>query len=629
MGSLADNSPHYGELDDDAKQESVIAAAPDARLLVGAGPGTGKTAVACARIAKLIDVDGVEPSHIWFISFTRTAVAEMRNRIRSLLKDPGVAYSVRVATLDSHAWAIHSGFDENAKITSYDDNIEKLLELVQTHEGVSEYLGEVAHLVVDEAQDTVGPRAELVLRIIGHLSEECGVTIFSDDAQAIYGFSTDDKDAALGERQQTLPEALRARPELGFAQVHLETVHRTKSPKLLTIFTKTRQKVLAPSDAPEAKLRGVKDDVAKLAEGQVLDITEQREQLEKLSDVFVLYRRRADVLLASSFLGDLPHRIRMSGLPHSLHAWVGRCLAEHTSSKLARDGFRDLWKSQVKTATREGLAWEAAWAHLVRLAGDSDSVIDMRRVRGRLGRSQPPAELCTHEIGHGGPIIGTIHASKGREADVVHLMLPGDPGDKVDHDEEARVVFVGATRARIRLMVGKGYRQFNQKCERSGRVFSLKTADGKPRAQVEIGHTGDITAQGVAGREIFKSPQEVRANQVRLGSLLDKTIPITALSDHAAGHIYKLFDEKSRLLGHLSQTVNFDLFEVARAIQRKIRGPKRRPPNDLRYLRLVGVRSIVLPPDSPEAELLHDPWRKSGIVLAPVVIGYTTAFFPY
>ena len=32
---------------------------------------------------------------------------------------------------------------------------------------------------------------------------------------------------------------------------------------------------------------------------------------------------------------------------------------------------------------------------------------------------------CAHaELGLRGPIVGTIHASKGREADTVHLMLP-------------------------------------------------------------------------------------------------------------------------------------------------------------------------------------------------------------
>ena len=55
-------------------QERVIKAPPGNRVLVHAGPGTGKTAVACARVAHLIDGKEIEPSRIWLISFTRTAV---------------------------------------------------------------------------------------------------------------------------------------------------------------------------------------------------------------------------------------------------------------------------------------------------------------------------------------------------------------------------------------------------------------------------------------------------------------------------------------------------------------------------------------------------------------------------
>jgi hypothetical protein len=43
----------------DRSQREVIDAPPEDRLLVGAGPGTGKTAVACARVSQLIDQTGL------------------------------------------------------------------------------------------------------------------------------------------------------------------------------------------------------------------------------------------------------------------------------------------------------------------------------------------------------------------------------------------------------------------------------------------------------------------------------------------------------------------------------------------------------------------------------------------
>ena len=57
----------------DKSQREVIDAPLEDRILVGAGPGTGKTAVACARVSQLIDQGGLEPSRIWLISFSRNA----------------------------------------------------------------------------------------------------------------------------------------------------------------------------------------------------------------------------------------------------------------------------------------------------------------------------------------------------------------------------------------------------------------------------------------------------------------------------------------------------------------------------------------------------------------------------
>ncbi len=46
-------------------------------MIVYAGPGMGKTAVACARVSELID-QNVEAGNIWMLSFTRTAVKNKR-----------------------------------------------------------------------------------------------------------------------------------------------------------------------------------------------------------------------------------------------------------------------------------------------------------------------------------------------------------------------------------------------------------------------------------------------------------------------------------------------------------------------------------------------------------------------
>lgn len=614
----------------DQSQRAVIDAPPEKRLLVGAGPGTGKTAVACARVAQLIDQDGLEPSRIWLISFTRTAVREIRDRIAAYLEDIAAAYAVKIATLDAHAWTMHSGFDDEARILgSYEDNIERVVELVQGDANVADYLEGIGHLVVDEAQDIVGVRADLVVGIVRRLLASCGVTVFADEAQAIYGFADDREVQAGGDKEPLLPEKLRRGDAGAFTECELIKVHRTGSPQLLTIFSDTRRKVLTAAGDGIDRLTEVREDIIRLAHGEAPGIDDAA--LAELADAFILYRRRCDVLLATSMLtqNGVVHRVRMSGLPVCLAPWIGAALSEHTVSNLTKDSFMTLWAARVDGTSLASCQPDEAWDHLVRIAGRTRTVVDMRLLRQRLGRGQPPAELCQPELGDRGPIVGTIHASKGREAGTVHLMLPYAQGQNVDQDEEARVVFVGATRGRSRLLIGRGYRQYASRVEVSGRAYSLQTRNDMPRAQVEIGHDGDIAAEGLAGRRFFSSAAEVRTSQTRICSFGKTTVSLVAESDRAAGFVYRLKEDgEGQCLAVLSQSVNADLFSIAKAIQAKIGGGRRRPPDSLRHLHVRGARTIVLPPDSPEGETLHEPWRTSGIVAAPLVLGYTTAFFP-
>jgi uncharacterized protein (TIGR00375 family) len=60
---------------------------PDGRLLIVAGPGTGKTRTLTMRIAHLIINKGVSAENILAVTFTRKAAGEMQQRLRTVLGD--------------------------------------------------------------------------------------------------------------------------------------------------------------------------------------------------------------------------------------------------------------------------------------------------------------------------------------------------------------------------------------------------------------------------------------------------------------------------------------------------------------------------------------------------------------
>jgi len=335
------------------------------------------------------------------------------------------------------------------------------------------------------------------------------------------------------------------------------------------------------------------------------------------------------VLLASDFMGCRPHRIRMSGYPACILPWVGACLAEHTQPQLTKGAFAAFWRQNVENTPAMTVDMDTAWRQLVRVAGQTDAVIDMPSLRQRLGRGKPPLEFCSAELGAGGPIFGTIHASKGREADAVYLMMPAYAGRNTDHGEEARVVFVGATRARNMLTVGKGFTEFSRKVWSTGRAFSIRQRRNAPTAAVEIGRDGDIDAEGLAGTIYFPGPDDIRESQKRIrnlsGTIVEAYADIAHLND---GSFYRLKEKDGdTVLAALTGNVRHDLGQVLKSMRRP-KGAKRMPPRELPHLRIFGARTVVLAPDKLASERLHEPWASSGIMLAPVVLGYSPVRYP-
>jgi len=608
----------------------VIGASPSKRLLVDAGPGTGKTAIACARVAWLVDEAGLSPAEIWMVSFTRTAVHELRNRIGTYLKDPAQAAGIKIATIDSHAWAIQSGFNRDAALAgSYDGNIRNVTSLIQKNEGVFQYVGNLRHLFIDEAQDVIGPRVELLLELINALHVEAGVTVLCDEAQAIYGFSEDD---ANGDFDGPLPDSIREFMGDRFEELELTEIHRTNDVTLRSVFSSGRKLLRKNSSVGKKVFDEVRELIVSSNHG---DIGSHRNDLQNLpdglEDTFLLFRKRGDALEASSYLNERPHRLRMSGLPAVIHDWIGLMFWDWTCAEISKSEFDERWQARLKG--RNELSMACCWSILVRLVGLSTSRVSISNLARRLGGGSPPIDLTTPDFGEQGPLIGTIHGAKGREAGQVRLYLPPANNDGRKPEElldEARVLFVGASRAKSELLVGRSaFKVHARRLAKSGRAFTPYFYNGA-RAAVEIGRNGDIDAEGLVGRALFPTTATAKKSQAQVISLARDIFPAyanigTSESDWRYAVSSSQYPDHPIL--HLSIKVNYDMFDIARAVDEVVHLDKKKPPGQINHLRTFGTRTLVLKPDDPTRTLLHAPWCDSGFMLAPLLVGYGMAYF--
>lgn len=630
-----------------SEQRKAIEAASHSRILVDAGPGTGKTATACARVAWLIEEQAIEPNQILMTSFTNAAIHEIVKRIGSYLTHPERALGIKISTLDSFSWSLRAGFNSgDLELKGFVENIEQAAELLAVDESAKEYLSGIGHFIVDEAQDITGPRASLVISIIQNLNKDCGISIFSDEAQAIYGFTEDETPEYFS---NTLPKEIRANKGLSssFTSINLKEIHRTNDEKLKKLFFEGRKLLL---DVQDIAIDEIYEDVRELVieshhkkVGTAFEILVKDGKSKELkSNDFLLFRRRSDALQGSHYMGTISYRLRLSGFPVLIDPWIARCFWDHTEERISESDFAELFAK--RTGIKEMSEIESKWRDLHREVGSDAHRISVRKLSNLLSRPNVPSCFSSPDYGVGGPILGTIHASKGRETDNVWLFVPNEPHyRKIEESrrfeeilEEARILFVGATRSRETLVISDsksgGHFRRSGNMNNSKRAYTIKNSKTKQCA-IELGRKGDVKAEGLVGNRHFEDEAKVMLAQKALWNRREFSTPLQANASKETNYTFQVsidyqytdprytdalskqkFEDK---LFSLDQSINSDLFLAG-----KIMGQNLKPPNKFRHFYSLGTRTIALSTDDPARELLFEPWSHSGFMLAPILVGY-------
>lgn len=477
-------------------QMRVITASPSERIIVNAGPGTGKTWALIEKIIYMVNDQGVDPECIQVLCFSRAAVEEIRNRMRDAILSGRASVhtnNVDIRTFDSFAtqflyWVKDSDYtiirkDYPIEKLNYDERIEKFAEVIRKEPGIIE---QCEHLIVDEVQDLVLCRAQLVLDMISCIPKEAGVTLLGDCCQAIYGYQVE------GNGINTEEFYGRIYADKDFTRYKFSVNHR-QAEYWDNVCKQYRSSIMSFIDERcNDSLKSINDKIPEYDIPKVSSFDE--ESLLRLSaegGVAILTRSNAQLLEVAEIFKkkSIDYVLNRKRNESKLNKWVGYVFNESRVNSYNKDDlYAEIEKQTLKSPAPQDFdeVWgviDDAHRHSTGRINSRDILISIRnRARNRILFLDEP---------DGKTIISTVHRSKGREYNNVLVDKNLIASEKEDL-EEHRVAYVALSRAKnnvyaVELPECRFMTLNNRRCFSYG--YNSK---GKYLTKIEVGFDEDF-----------------------------------------------------------------------------------------------------------------------------------------
>ena len=470
-------------------QEKIVTASNNHNLLVLAGPGSGKTRVVVHRCAYLLRVERIRPERILVVCFNRSAMHQLRVRLRDLVG--GLARQVAVHTYHSLALRltersmaarIKVAGQENIDFDSIIDEANRRLRGEEQVVGMEpdelrdRLLSGFEYVLVDEYQDIDARQYELITHIARRAGEDedrdrCATILaVGDDDQSIYEW----RDANIQFLRQFEQEFNAQRHYL--VENYRSTQCIINASNALICHNRDRMKLEHSirvnldrlGDPPGGEWESL-DSVARGhvsllkvegGEAQVAAVLAEVERLRRLDpapdwhNFAILSRTHGQLAAVRALLereGVPIRRVLRDGLPPLWRIREFKRLLEHLEeNKLLEISIPKL-RGELSRICGVDSFWTAMASRIlmdleVGFGAESCAVADVMEALYR-GFADPHR---SHVFGDG-VLISTVHAAKGLE--FVHVIVLGGGWKKNARlsEEERRLYYVAMTRARKTL----------------------------------------------------------------------------------------------------------------------------------------------------------------------------------
>ncbi len=588
------------------------------RIIVNAGPGTGKTYTVIKRLGYIINNKLINPASVVVLCYSRSAVGVIRNRINEEIDAGEMTDEARqlfegIRTFDSFATLMLSDDEIEGTLNNldYDERIEKFITELKKDKTIFD---KVEYLIVDEMQDLVGVRARMVKEILKCL--KCGFLLLGDKCQSIYDFIIQDENELNSNRFYEWIDDY-----FGLELKRYELIKNVRQrKKLADLSFKMREDILSAKSSIKDETPSYINDLIN-NEKDVKSINSSKSII--LNNTAVLCRNNAEVSIISSqlFKEDVEHRVFKKAQHIDLVPWIAEILSTYTENKIGYNAF----KKRVNNAGYEDV--NKKWQLLKTIAvDDSEKVLDLKLLLKALvsGKDLPnELDLASTEKA----LVSTIHRSKGREYEKI-ILLEDDfkknytSYHKTNTLDEMKVSYVALTRARKKINFCKldkihYCKQLNSK-RWIGTGYSNKNHK-KFCKNIELGLCKDINPYSFVDEEI--SFNDNIKNVEERQKYISKLKPGDSLCSYSINKHksylpeYYLFHE-GNCVGLFSEQIYFELKD---AMHKTNRSPVL--PN---LLTDIYVNNIVTIANTKYNENLAAPYSKSGLWLGIEVSGFAS-----